>query len=97
MSVANAGSGTWRPTETTERYSSDAEEPNGPRNPNESLTSAHSEHHCLGGASRMQAPQVALTESFAGRRDSAVYIDGAEYAPGPQVRRPTAVPFKVAT
>jgi hypothetical protein len=78
------------------RYGPDAEELDVRRNPTQILTFSQGNHFCLGAsAARMQA-RVALEELLARFPDFVVDLDGVRWAPGPYVRRPTAVPFRTA-
>lgn len=77
------------------RYGADADELDVRRNPAQILTFSQGSHFCLGAnAARMQA-RVALEELLAACPDFAVDPAGVTWAPGPYVRRPTAVPFRV--
>ncbi|MFA6574241.1 MAG: cytochrome P450 [Nocardioides sp.] len=77
------------------RYAADADELDVRRNPAQILTFSQGSHFCLGAnAARMQA-RVALEELLASCPDFAVDPAGVTWAPGPYVRRPTSVPFRV--
>jgi len=77
------------------RYGPDAHALDVRRNPGQILTFSQGNHFCLGAnAARMQA-RVALEELLASFPDFTVDIDAVEWAPGPYVRRPTTVPFRV--
>jgi cytochrome P450 len=77
------------------RYGADADELDVRRNPGQILTFSQGNHFCLGAnAARMQA-RVALEELLARCPDFTVDSDAVEWAPGPYVRRPTTVPFRV--
>ena len=77
------------------RYGPDADELDVRRNPGQILTFSQGNHFCLGAnAARMQA-RVALEELLASCPDFKVDLDAVEWAPGPYVRRPTTVPFRV--
>ena len=77
------------------RYGPDAEELDVRRNPGQILTFGQGNHFCLGAnAARMQA-RVAIEELLARCPDFEVDLDAVVYAPGPYVRRPTSVPFRV--
>jgi len=78
------------------RYGPDAEELDVRRNPGQILTFGQGNHFCLGAsAARMQA-RVALEELLARCPDFKADLDAVVYAPGPYVRRPTSVPFRVS-
>ncbi|MEP9363066.1 cytochrome P450 [Nocardioides sp. CN2-186] len=78
------------------RYGADADELDVRRKPSQILTFGQGSHHCLGAsAARLQA-RVALEELLARCPDFTVDLDAVEWAPGPYVRRPTTVPFRVA-
>jgi cytochrome P450 len=77
------------------RYGADAEELDVRRNPGQILTFGQGSHFCLGAnAARMQA-RVALEELLARCPDFEVDLAGVTWAPGPHVRRPVSVPFRV--
>jgi hypothetical protein len=77
------------------RYGFDADELDVRRNPGQILTFSQGNHFCLGAnAARMQA-RVALEELLARCPSFTVDLDAIEWAPGPYVRRPTTVPFRV--
>lgn len=77
------------------RYGPDAEALDVRRHPAQILTFGQGNHFCLGAnAARMQA-RVALEELLARCPDFTVDTDAVEWAPGPYVRRPTTVPFRV--
>jgi len=77
------------------RYGPDADELDVRRNPGQILTFSQGNHFCLGAnAARMEA-RVALEELLARCPSFTVDIDAIEWAPGPYVRRPTTVPFRV--
>lgn len=78
------------------RYGADADDLDVRRRPTQILTFSQGSHHCLGAsAARMQA-RVALEELLARCPDFTVDLEAVEWAPGPYVRRPTTVPFRVA-
>ncbi|MFI9505758.1 cytochrome P450 [Nocardia sp. NPDC052566] len=66
------------------------------RDPQRILTFGHGPHHCLGAAAARMQARVALEELLARFPGYAVDIDAVEYAPGPYVRRPTAIEFRCA-
>lgn len=77
------------------RYGADADELDVRRNPGQILTFSQGSHFCLGAsAARMQA-RVALEELLAACPDFTVDLAGVTWAPGPYVRRPASVPFRV--
>jgi len=77
------------------RYGADADELDVRRTPGQILTFSQGSHFCLGAsAARMQA-RVALEELLATCPDFAVDLAGVTWAPGPYVRRPASVPFRV--
>jgi cytochrome P450 len=77
------------------RYGTDAEELDVRRKPGQILTFGQGNHFCLGAnAAKMQA-RVALEELLARCPDFEVDVDSVVYAPGPYVRRPLSVPFRV--
>ncbi len=78
------------------RYGPDADELDVRRRPTQILTFSQGSHHCLGAAAARLQARVALEELLARCPDFAVDLDGVEWAPGPYVRRPTRVPFRVA-
>ncbi|MBI2243677.1 MAG: cytochrome P450 [Nocardioides sp.] len=78
------------------RYGRDADELDVRRRPTQILTFGQGSHHCLGAAAARLQARVALEELLARCPDFAVDLDGVEWAPGPYVRRPTRVPFRVA-
>jgi cytochrome P450 len=78
------------------RYGPDAEELDVHRRPTQILTFSQGSHHCLGAAAARLQARVALEELLARCPDFTVDLDGVEWAPGPYVRRPTTVPFRVA-
>jgi cytochrome P450 len=79
----------------TETYGPDADELDVTRQPKHILTFSHGNHHCLGAAAARMQAVVTLEELLAAFPRFEVDIDGVEYAPGPYVRRPTRVPFRV--
>lgn len=78
------------------RYGPDADELDVRRRPGQLLTFSQGSHHCLGAAAARLQARVALEELLLRCPDFAVDLDGVEWAPGPYVRRPTTVPFRVA-
>jgi cytochrome P450 len=77
------------------RYGPDADELDVRRGPGQILTFSQGNHFCLGAnAARMQA-RVALEELLVVCPDFAVDVDAVRWAPGPYVRRPTTVPFRL--
>jgi cytochrome P450 len=77
------------------RYGPDADALDVRRRPGQILTFGQGNHFCLGGnAARMQA-RVALEELLARCPSFDVDVDAIRWAPGPYVRRPTTVPFRV--
>ena len=78
------------------RYGPDADELDVRRRPGQILTFSQGSHHCLGAAAARLQARVALEELLARCPDFTVDLDGVEWAPGPYVRRPTTVPFRVA-
>lgn len=79
------------------RYGPDADELDVRRRPTQILTFSQGSHHCLGAAAARLQARVALEELLARCPDFAVDLDGVQWAPGPYVRRPTTVPFRVAS
>lgn len=77
------------------QYGPDADELDVARRPNHILTFSHGNHHCLGAAAARMEARVALEELLDRFPRFEVDIDGVEYAPGPYVRRPTRVPFRI--
>ncbi len=83
------------PTATRASYGPDAEQLDVRRRPGQILTFGQGNHFCLGAnAAKMQA-RVALEELLACCPDFEVDIEAVVYAPGPYVRRPSSVPFRV--
>ncbi len=78
------------------RFGPDADELDVRRRPSQILTFSHGSHHCLGAAAARLQARVALEELLARCPDFTVDLDGVAWAPGPYVRRPTTVPFRVA-
>lgn len=78
------------------RYGPDADDLEVLRRPTQILTFSQGSHHCLGAAAARLQARVAIEELLARCPDFAVDLDGVEWAPGPYVRRPTTVPFRVA-
>jgi cytochrome P450 len=78
------------------RYGPDADELDVRRRPGQLLTFSQGSHHCLGAAAARLQARVALEELLARCPDFTVDLDGVVWAPGPYVRRPTTVPFRVA-
>lgn len=76
-------------------YGPDAEELNIDRNPQKILTFGHGSHHCLGAAAARMQARVALEEILARFPRYTVDPDAVRYAPGPYIRRPTTLPFRV--
>ncbi len=77
------------------QYGPDAEQLDVRRRPGQILTFGQGNHFCLGAnAAKMQA-RVALEELLACCPDFEVDIDAVVYAPGPYVRRPSSVPFRI--
>ncbi len=77
------------------RYGPDADELDVRRKPGQILTFGQGNHFCLGAnAAKMQA-RVALEELLARCPDFEVDVEAVVYAPGPYVRRPSSVPFRV--
>ncbi len=75
------------------RYGPDSEDLDVLRRPAQILTFSVGNHFCLGAsAARMQA-RVALEELLKRFPTFDVDLDAIRWAPGPYVRRPTAVPF----
>lgn len=79
------------------KYGQDADELDVARRPSQILTFSHGNHHCLGAAAARMQARVALEELLARFPQFEVDVEGVEYAPGPYVRRPTRVPFRVGT
>lgn len=79
------------------RYGPDADELDVRRRPSQILTFSQGSHHCLGAAAARLQARVALEELLARCPDFTVDLDGVAWAPGPYVRRPTTVPFRVAS
>ncbi|MCW2750105.1 MAG: cytochrome monooxygenase [Aeromicrobium sp.] len=77
------------------KYGPDAEALDVTRKPTHIMTFSHGNHHCLGAAAARMQARVALEELLARFPHFEVDIDGVEYAPGPYIRRPTHVPFRV--
>ena len=77
------------------RYGPDADELDVRRNPGQLLTFSQGSHHCLGAAAARMQARVALTELLSRCPDFAVDVDAVEWAPGPYVRRPLTVPFRI--
>ena len=77
------------------RYGPDADELDVRRKPGQILTFSQGSHHCLGAAAARMQARVALEELLARCPDFTVDLAGVEWAPGPYVRRPTTVPFRV--
>lgn len=78
------------------RYGPDADELDVRRRPGQILTFGQGSHHCLGAAAARLQARVALEELLARCPGFTVDLDGVAWAPGPYVRRPTTVPFRVA-
>ena len=78
-----------------EAYGPDSDELDVTRQPKHILTFSHGNHHCLGAAAARMQAVVTLEELLQAFPGFEVDIDGVEYAPGPYVRRPTRVPFRV--
>jgi cytochrome P450 len=78
------------------RYGPDADDLDVRRRPGQILTFSQGSHHCLGAAAARLQARVALEELLARCPDFTVDLDGVAWAPGPYVRRPTTVPFRVA-
>ncbi|WP_345521560.1 cytochrome P450 [Nocardioides conyzicola] len=78
------------------RYGPDADELDVRRRPGQLLTFSQGSHHCLGAAAARLQARVALEELLLRCPDFTVDLDGVAWAPGPYVRRPTTVPFRVA-
>jgi cytochrome P450 len=77
------------------QYGPDAEELDVRRKPGQILTFGQGNHFCLGAnAAKMQA-RVALEELLARCPSFEVDVEAVVYAPGPYVRRPSSVPFRV--
>jgi cytochrome P450 len=77
------------------RYGPDAGELDVRRKPGQILTFGQGNHHCIGAAAARLQAKVALEELLARCPDFTVDLNGVEWAPGPYVRRPTTVPFRV--
>jgi len=77
------------------RYGPDAEELDVRRRPGQLLTFSQGSHHCLGAAAARLQARVALEELLARWPEFTVDLDAVTWAPGPYVRRPTTVPFRV--
>ena len=78
------------------RHGPDAEELDVRRRPQQILTFSHGTHHCLGAAAARMAARVTLEELLARCPDFTVDAEHVAYAPGPYVRRPVTVPFRVS-
>ncbi|GAA1124360.1 cytochrome P450 [Nocardioides aquiterrae] len=78
------------------RYGPDAESLDVRRRPTQILTFGQGSHHCLGAAAARLQARVALEELLARCPDFTVDLEGVRWAPGPYVRRPATVPFRVA-
>ena len=78
------------------RYGADADDLDVRRKPSQILTFSQGSHHCLGAAAARVQARVALEELLVRCPDFTVDLDAVEWAPGPYVRRPTTVPFRVA-
>jgi len=78
------------------RYGLDADALDARRRPTQILTFSQGSHHCLGAAAARLQARVAIEELLARCPDFTVDLAGVAWAPGPYVRRPTVVPFRVA-
>lgn len=78
------------------QYGVDAGELDVLRRPRNILTFSHGAHHCLGAAAARMQARVALTELLARCPDYEIGTAGVVWAGGSYVRRPLAVPFRVA-
>ena len=77
------------------QYGPDAAELDVRRKPGQILSFGQGNHFCLGAnAAKMQA-RVALEELLARCPSFEVDVEAVVYAPGPYVRRPSSVPFRV--
>lgn len=77
------------------RYGPDADELDVHRSPSQILTFGQGGHHCLGNAAARMQVRVALDELLARIPHFSVDVDAVTWAPGPYVRRPLSVPFRV--
>lgn len=77
------------------RYGPDADELDVERAPSQILAFGQGAHHCLGNAAARLQIRVALEELLARIPEFTVDVDDVRWAPGPYVRRPMTVPFKV--
>ncbi|WP_225730838.1 MULTISPECIES: cytochrome P450 [unclassified Nocardia] len=77
-------------------YGPDAAELDITRDPQRIVTFGNGPHHCLGAAAARMQARVALEELLTRFPDYQVDTEAVEYAPGPYVRRPTAIPFRCA-
>lgn len=75
------------------KYGPDSEELDVTRQPNQILSFAHGNHHCLGAAAARMQARVALEELLVRCPDFSVDCDAVRYAKGSYVRRPTSLPF----
>ncbi|WP_163804455.1 cytochrome P450 [Mycolicibacterium anyangense] len=78
------------------QYGVDAGELDVLRRPRNILTFSHGAHHCLGAAAARMQARVALTELLSRCPDYEIDTAGVVWAGGSYVRRPLAVPFRVA-
>jgi cytochrome P450 len=77
------------------RYGPDADQLDVRRRPGQLLTFSQGNHHCLGAAAARLQARVALEELLVRCPEFTVDIEAVQWAPGPYVRRPTTVPFRV--
>ena len=77
------------------RYGPDADELDVHRSPAQILAFGQGGHHCLGNAAARMQVRVALEELLARVPHLSVDTDSVTWAPGPYVRRPLSVPFRV--
>jgi cytochrome P450 len=77
------------------RYGPDADDLDVHRSPSQILTFGQGGHHCLGNAAARMQVRVALEELLTRIPHFSVDADAVTWPPGPYVRRPLTVPFRV--